>query len=361
MTIDTTVSKQWASRPNDQRFLSVQELYAKVQGRRLECREAGVALDLLQVQPTDDDAIEVFDPRTGMRFGKLNHWSFGQMAQRAKAPAGYLRSLPPVLACANLQWSLEMHEKEADESNEAKLLVRKNGDTFVSAITSPTYGRIWDADVVQAVMDRVDLNEWKVPSASYSAKDPLRATTLYASDRDVFVFLVNENSIDVEGESLKRGFYISNSEVGAATLEIACFTYDYVCDNRIIWGQKNFRNIKVRHTAGGPHRFVSQAIPQLREYANTATLGQAEVIRKAKATEVGKDRASVLTWMRDRGFSIPQARKAYDAAERDPRGYNPRTVWGLVQGATDMAHEVQNTNDRVDIEERAGTLLETLA
>ncbi len=58
---------------------------------------------------------------------------------------------------------------------------------------------------------------------------------------------------------------------------------------------------------------------------------------------------------------MPQARKAYDAAERDKRGYNPRTVWGLVQGATDMAHEIAHTNDRVAIEARAGTLLETLA
>lgn len=361
MTTNMTVSAQWASRPNDQRFLTVDDLYAKVSSRRLECREEGVALDLLQVQPTaDDQGIEVFDPQASRRLGMLTHWSFSQLASRAKAPAGYLRTLPPMLACATLQWSLETHERETAESNDAKLMLRKNGHEFVSAVTSPTYGRIWDEEVVRAVRDRIDLDQWKVPSASYSSRDPLRATTLYASDRDVFMFLVNENSIDVEGESLKRGFYVWNSEVGSSTFGIATFTYDFVCDNRIIWGQKNFREIKVRHTAGGPHRFMSQALPQLREYANSATAGQAEVIRKAKATEVGKSREDVLSWMRQRGFTVPQARRAYSAAEADPRGYNPRTIWGLVQGATDMAHDVAFTDERVAIEERAGTLLETL-
>ena len=50
---------------------------------------------------------------------------------------------------------------------------------------------------------------------------------------------------------------------------IATFTYDYVCDNRIIWGQRNFRELKIRHTSGGPHRFVANAVPQLTAYAES--------------------------------------------------------------------------------------------
>ena len=357
---DMTVSNQWASRPNDQRFLSVDELYAKVSSRRIECSEAPVALDACRVAATMAGGIEVLDTQ-GQVFGKLNHWSFGQLCQRAKAPAGYLRSLPAELAVIPLQWSLETHEAGSDEGNDAKLLVRKNGETYVSAVTSPTYGRIWDEEVVRAVKERVDLSQWRVPSATYEARDPRRATTLYASDRDVFLFLVNESSIDVSGESLKRGFYISNSEVGSATLEIACFTYDYVCDNRIIWGQKNFRSLKVRHTSGGPHRFMSQVAPQLSAYAQSATAEQAATIRAAKAKEIAGDRAGVLDWLKNRGFSAGLARKAYDAAEQDIRGYNPRTVWGVVQGLTDAAHDVEHTDARVELESKAGALLEEVA
>jgi hypothetical protein len=360
-TNDGRASREWASRPDDQRFLTIDELYGKVASRREECSVQDVALDVTQVSPTEDGEGLILTDGKGLT-GNLNNWSFGQLCQRAKAPAGYLRTLPATLAALPLQWSLETHETASDEGNDAKILVRKNGITTVSAITSPTYGRIWDAEVVKAVRDNVNLEEWKVPAASYSAKDPRRATTLYASDRDVFIFLVNEeNPIEVAGESLKRGFYVWNSEVGSATFGIATFTYDYVCDNRIIWGQDNFKELTIRHTSGGPHRFVARAVPQLEAYVQSSAAGQAATIKTAKATEVGKDREAVLAWMRSRGFTVPTARKAYDAAEKDPRGYNPRTVWGLVQGVTDVAHDVEFTDARTDLETKAGKLLEEVA
>lgn len=357
--MNMTVSNQWASRPSDQRFLTVEELYQKVLMRRGECREQAVALDACQVAAVDGD-IQILDTR-GESFGKLSHWSFGQLCARAAAPAGYLRRLPAEIAAIPLQWSLETHEASSDEGNDAKLLVRQNGETFVSAVTSPTYGRIWDADVVRAIKERVDLETWKVPAASYQATDPRRATTLYASDRDIFLFLVNESAIEVDGECLKRGFYCWNSEVGSATLGFATFTYDYVCDNRIIWGQKNFKQLTVRHTAGGPHRFVTQVEPQLTAYAQASSLAQADVVRRAKATEIGKSQTEVLDWLKARGFSAPVARKAYTAAESDVRRYNPRTVWGVVQGLTDTAHDIEHTDTRVDLESKAGALLDEMA
>lgn len=357
---DMTVSKQWASRPNDQRFLTVADLYAKVRTRRAECTTADVALDAMQVVTTPDGSGLVLTDGKGIT-AMLNNWSFGQLCTRAKAPAGYLRTLPAELAAIPLQWSLETHETASDEGNDAKLLIRRNGVVSVAAITSPTYGRIWDADVVGAIAQNVDLDAWKVPAASYQGNDPLRATTLYASDRDVFMFLVNEeHSIDVSGESLKRGFYVWNSEVGSATFGIATFTYDRVCDNRIIWGQDNFKQLTIRHTSGGPHRFIARAIPQLAAYVDASTEAQAATIRAAKATEVGKDRESVLQWMRARGFTTPVAKQAYTAAEQDPRNYNPRTVWGLVQGVTDVAHDIAHTDARTDLETKAGALLESL-
>jgi hypothetical protein len=359
--IDTTVSKQWATRPNDQRFLTVADLYAKVAARRAQCAVRDVALDAMKLITTPDGAgIGLTDGRED--FGMLNHWSFGQLCSRAGAPAGYLRTLPAELAQIPLQWSMETHETQNAEGNDAKIMVRQNGETWVSAITSPTYGRIWDVDVVRAIKDNVDLDAWKVPSASYSGADPLRATTLYASDRDVFMFLVNEgHEIEADGEALNRGFYVWNSEVGSATFGIATFTYDRVCDNRIIWGQSSFKELTIRHTSGGPHRFVAQAVPQLAAYADSDTRREAATIKMAKATEIGKDRESVLTWMRQRGFTMPTARKAYEAAEKDPRGYNPRTVWGMVQGVTDVAHDIVHTDARTDLETKAGALLDTIA
>ncbi|MDD1770014.1 MAG: DUF932 domain-containing protein [Methanomassiliicoccales archaeon] len=356
-----TVSNQWATRPTDQRFLNVDELYAKVASRRDSSRVSDVALDHVQVAPDDSGDIMLADT-TGETFGQLTHFAFGQLCQRAHVPAGYLRSLPPMLACMNLQWGLESHEAGSDEGNDARLLTRINGQRDIAAVTSPTYGRIWDAEVVDAVRRHVDLDVWKVPAASYSGSDPLRATTLYASDRDVFIFLVNESAgIDSDGGSIKRGVYLWNSEVGSATFGIATFLYDRVCDNRIIWGAKQFRELKIRHTSGGPHRFIARAVPELKAYAESSARIVESTIRAAKAKEVGRDRKSVQEWMKARGFTTPQARQAWDAAESEPRNYNPASLWGVVQGMTDSAKELKNTDERTDLERKAGSLLDIVA
>jgi hypothetical protein len=356
-----TVSNQWATRPNDQRFLSVEALYEKVRDRRESSRVSDVALDHMQVRPDASGEIMLADT-TGENFGQLTHYAFGQLCQRAHAPAGYLRSLPAELVCPTLQWSLETHEAASDESNDARLLTRINGHRDIAAVTSATYGRIWDADVVRAVIQHVDLDVWKVPAATYGVRDPLLATTLYASDRDVFVFLVNESAgIDADGGSIKRGVYLWNSEVGSATFGIATFLYDYVCDNRIIWGAKQFRELKIRHTSGGPHRFIAQAVPELKAYAQSSAAIVESTIRAAKAREVGRDRKGVQDWLKARGFTTPQARRAWDAAEADPRNYNPASLWGVVQGLTDSAKELKNTDDRTDLERKAGSLLDIVA
>lgn len=358
---NTVVSKQWASRPNDQRFLTLAALQAKVNERRSQYHVRDVALDCMQVQSTDDGDI-VLQDKDGGRPAHLTHWATSQLCQRAGVPAGYLRKLPAELAVMNLQWSMETHESKADDGNDVKLLIQQNGETWLRAATSPTYGRIYDSDVVDGIVRNIDQNVWSVPSASYSGEDPLRATTLYASDHDVFIFLVDEGkTIEAGGEALKRGFYCWNSEVGASTFGLASFTYDRVCDNRIIWGCGNFAELKIRHTSGGPHRFLQQAAPYLRRFAESSGKQIEATIVQAKATTVGKDKKSVLEWMAARGFNKQQATKAYEKASQDPRGYNPSTVWGLVQGVTNAAHDIPYQDDRIEMEAKAGKLLDNIA
>lgn len=67
-------------------------------------------------------------------------------------------------------------------------------------------------------------------------------TTLYASDRDVFLFLVDDlNPIeagrlpDGSPDLYFRGFYCWNSEVGAKTLGMASFYLRAACQNRNLW------------------------------------------------------------------------------------------------------------------------------
>src|SRR3546814_6921642 len=72
------------------------------------------------------------------------------------------------------------------------------------AVTGPDYGRIWDHELVAAVMkiagNGIGDTRWKVPGLlnwSTMTHNPFvdvtkDTTTLYASDRDVFLFLVDD-------------------------------------------------------------------------------------------------------------------------------------------------------------------------
>ena len=126
-----------------------------------------------------------------------------------------------------------------------------------------------------------------MPAASYATTNPKRATTLYASDRDVFLFLVDpKNPVEVGGEQLFRGFYTWNSEVGAATFGLTTFLYRYVCDNRIIWGASDVKELRIRHTGGAPERFGWEGERYLRRYAEESTAKIADGIRSAQAKQI---------------------------------------------------------------------------
>jgi hypothetical protein len=354
-------SAQWASRPNDERFLTLADLKAAVARRKDESWTATPKSNALRVN-VDDRAlkVDVYDPTKGQVSSLTpTHWGFGQLSQYASAPASYLRTLPPELAAINLQWGLE-HNPVRDDT---LLLAQTNGDNVLRSLTSVSYGRIWDAQVVKAVEKVNEDGRWQVPTASYSHSNPLRATTLYASDRDVFIFLVDPaNPIEVEGETLFRGFYTWNSEVGSAVFGLTTFLYRTVCDNRIIWGATNVRELRIRHTGGAPERFGYEGQRYLRQYANEDTAQIVAGIKAAKHTDIpvnaGKGE-TVDDWLRDRfSFTKAQATAAVQTANAEEG--RARTIWDIVQGITAYARSIPHQDARVDLETKAGKLL-TLA
>lgn len=353
-------SKEWATRPDDQRFLSLADLKASVDKRKRESWTATPPCSDLRMIPTEDDdlRVEVYDPTQGQRRQLVpSNWSFAQLSGYAGAPAAYMRTLPAQLAAINLQWGLE-HAARRDDT---LLLAQSNGDNHLRAMTSPSYGRIWDAQVVDGVIKSNQSGRWEVPAASYTTQNAKRATTLYASDRDVFIFLVDpKNPIDVDGETLFRGFYVWNSEVGAATFGLTTFLYRYVCDNRIIWGATQVKELRIRHTSGAPERFAYEGAKFLHQYANESTAELVGQIKKAKATEVPlKKDEKMQDWLKARGFTQAQAKASVETATAEEG--QARSVWDIVNGITAYARSVPHTDDRVTLEAKAGKLMELVA
>lgn len=350
-------SKQWASRPDDERYLSLAELKAAVLQRKGESWSATPAAADLRVLPDDQGglAVQVFDPTAGQRRGLIpSNWAFGQLAQYAQAPASYLRKLPPELAAINLQWGLE----RSPLRDETLILAQSNGKHVLRAMTSTSYGRIWDSQVVEAVERVNQAGNWQVPAASYATQNPRRATTLYASDRDVFIFLVDpSHPIEVGGETLFRGFYAWNSEVGSAVFGLATFLYRYVCDNRIIWGATNVRELRIRHTGGAPDRFGYEGVRYLQRYAEESTAAVVEGVKAAQNTPIplAKDQG-VESWLQSRGFTKAQAKGSYESAVAEEG--KARSFWDIVNGITAYARSIGKTDERVELETKAGKLME---
>ena len=361
MTNVMTASREWATRPDDQRFLSLEDLKASVDSRKAESWTLVTPVKDMRMQLGVEGglALNAYDQTHGERRDLVpSNWAFSQLAQYANAPAAYLRKLPDQLAAINLQWGLENNPIRED----SLILGQTNGHNNLRAMTSTTYGRIWDSQVVEAVQKVNPDNRWQVPASSYTTLNPKRATTLYASDRDVFIFLVDPNNeIDVGGEKLYRGFYTWNSEVGSATFGLTTFLYRYICDNRIIWGATNVNELKIRHTGGAPQRFAYEGSRYLERYAEESAEGVVAGIKKAQAFELpkdeteGKDGDGWNAWLLKRGFTKAQAANAVTTAKAEEG--EARSLWDVINGLTANALQIPHTNDRVDLETKAGALM----
>jgi hypothetical protein len=73
-------SRQWAERPADERFSSVQELHEVCAGYRAQARTAVTPYRALTVLP---EGQEVMIQGEKGRSAALTHWAFGQLSQRA--------------------------------------------------------------------------------------------------------------------------------------------------------------------------------------------------------------------------------------------------------------------------------------
>jgi len=376
------VSMQWMARPADQRFLSLDDLHdfklkfwngsfqtrAKTSDFELIAPEIKTKADMhrLTVGVTIDKG-DVKDAREV----SPTHWAFGQMATLAKSPAAFLRELPSPLVCDVLSWRL----KQAREVEDIKLY---GGAAELYAATGPDYGRIPDYEVVEAVRQVAGSGRgemrWKIPGVLdwstnlYNPNAPVTkdSTTLYASDRDVFIFLVDDrNPIEVgklpsgEPDLMFRGFYVQNSEVGSRSLKLATFYLRGVCMNRNLWGVEDFDEIKISHNRLAPDRWLQQAQPALRSYADGSAQKLIDGVKAAKAAKVADDQEKAVEFLKSRQFSLTRAKAILEQGEKE-EGRPPRSAWDMAQAITANARTLLNNDDRLEQELVAKKILDAV-
>src|SRR5437016_13225638 len=173
MTTLMQASRQWASRPADERFVSLVEMGAKMRDLRDRSRQTVESTRKIELFPDETDSNHR-GLYLGMDAGPLagaamapTHWSFGQLCSLASpgsSPASYFRDsgLPAPMIADDLNFNLRFSRKV----DEVGLMAVFGEDTAVGtpggalrAATGPNYGRVWNVEVVD---DGIS-GDWRVP------------------------------------------------------------------------------------------------------------------------------------------------------------------------------------------------------
>jgi len=380
---NSAVSSNWWNRPADERFLSLDDMLAykrqdaqNMTSRIVNTHKMQIVGQFDENNPSRGDIlVEYTDENGDEHINTPSNWSFGQLAQLAGAPAGYLKDLPAPIAADALQWGLRY--------NRNRELVKAYGHRSeggnLRAATGSEYGRIYDYEILDAVKKFADPDRWKVPGMMTGTEhgraiyDPfvpvtLDTTTLFASDRDIFVFLVDDtHPLEIgklpngDPDLVFRGFYAWNSETGSKTAGIAAMYLRGVCMNRNLWGVENFQEIKIRHTKFAPDRFAYEAAPALQSFAHGATANFLDGVKAAQDAKIASDDDSALEFLAKRAGLSQRMAKAAAARHLDEEQKPVRTVWDAAQAITAIARDNPHQDSRIDLERKAGALLDKVA
>lgn len=366
---------QYYSRPEDECYETLAELQQAVTARHYGSRETVTDAGSLRVVATGEHALTVEHEEIGLATTPT-HWAFGQVATLAKAPADFIRQLPAPMAANVLNHQLHKRD-ETQGASSIKLLTREQAGNVdwdaaptldLAAVTSDTYGRIWDDQVVNLAQELVEHSGgalYNPPTWKRRADGSRKPGGLYASDRDVFMFLIDGGSIVDAGngpegvpDQLHRGVYLWNSETGSKTFGLDLFMFRAVCGNFGLWGIEHKASIRIRHNGRAPEHFERSRYNAIR-HALDAPVAQIEhKIRLARELMLPTDAAELWEAVAPAKITRAELAAARHLAKHEEG--DCRTAWQLYQGLTRYARDMAHTDSRIDLERRASKLMERL-
>ena len=330
-------SRELFTRRPDERFSSVQALWAHCQARkerssdhwfRPQQLEADSIANRLRLKLGDDGPFE------------LNDWSFSQVCRLAGVSKDTINRLTPDTAARALRETLP----QTDRPLQTVVL-----DETMRSVHGVTYTRLWDADLLMMV--REFATDFQPPPLGFNG-----ATGLYAGEQDMFVFLIDPTGwAEIDGEAFAPGFFLWNSEVGRRTVGISTFWFQAVCQNHIVWDATEVTEFTRKHTARVHESFseVRRIIEGLAEKRDERRDGFIETIAKAMKTELGSDTDEIKKVLVRAGIGQALGKRAIEVAQNDGRF----TIFSLVTALTRLTQELPNAGDRSEADSKVGQLL----
>lgn len=356
---------QWYSRPKDERYVDMPSLYNACKAHADASFAENIQHGMLNAVPLEPDKLDsdirILLGGTRHDFGELKptNWSFQQLCTSLHVPTNWAKNW----SCTQLVVdAINFNAKVLLPNVGAKVLSGENGETTLRAVTGPDYGRFWDYQYVSLIKRIVDSSPYQFDVPSDTLNDP-RQTTLYASDRDVFGFLCNEDHYvtvkDKFGKDrmLKRGFIFWNSEVGKTSAGFMGFLFDYLCQNRIIWDAHGIFKLAFRHTKYGPERISNELPLMLKQYISASPEQEQRALNAATEFKIGSKESEARKWLQNRAFTAKETTNIIEEGKRTRGGEFPDTIWEAVAAGTSYAKSINHTDVRVDFEKKVSKLL----
>lgn len=397
-------SKQLYARPDDEihpdfpsliRHLRVREADTfEVDVVNIEAREVANTPDgtpvyrdnIKLLDDIDDAEFDDIDSRLAVQIytgredftGNLNDWSFGQLCGLAGAPKSYLNRLPVELAARNLnhgllqRWSGGCTTDTPPFNKKRKQYESGNGTrapvtgTDVRAFYSDKYERLPDLEVAETVEDTARRLGYE-PAGRFAGvrvgMPPVRpeASGLYASDRDVFLFIANEErGFDFEGDTYYHCAIVWNSEVTFKTHGWLMCLYRGICGNHLIWDAEEVYRSAAVHRGSGVHDTLTNFVRMMEEYdrrrnsvmeISIARLTAARVVEFADTRERVAERLAEYVQKQHATAALP----FLDDERACPQA--PHSTFGVSQALTLYSQTLTHSSMRDNLDRSAGRII----
>lgn len=381
-------SHQWSNRPADERFWTLQEMRDQCYEYYANRTETETALRRLVVADDKHGELYVGIPDAKRHDMRMTNWGFKQLCADLGAPAAYLGDLPADLSKELLRHHLD--EVSADKRVQVIGYKPKEGPEIFRFYNGPSYSRMWNYQLCDQLLEvtRADRG-WRTPPARPATAGPTRFATkadvltgqdhslsikvgdeigpagLYASDHDMFAFLVNEEHRIPDGTDagLARGIFISNYEVPGYAFKVWRFLYRFVCGNHIVWGAENVATFRIIHVNVSFQQAWEAMSKELQGWLDRSSKEDIEKIKKLQRYCLGDDMEEVIDKLYAFRFGITrkQLTDAYTLVHTNEvvnaQDGDPRTPWGMINGLTRLSQEIPYADERARLETAVGRLM----
>ena len=280
----------------------------------------------------------VMDNDLNLNFGNhrfpMSDLASGHLCGKLQVPSRYFTRLVGAkqneLAAANINCWLKDNPKN---------LFLREYDGRIRGVLSGSYS-VYDApEILQTVAEVFDPNTFKLKGSSIN-------------EERLHLRLIENTTLDIEGEDLFAGITLDSSDVGRAGLSVKFFIWKQICTNGLVIAKSSAQLFRQKHIGITHEDFAAGLTEGLQTFYEL----KEKITESIKATAkipVDDDIDELLK-------EIKETTKLSDESAEEVIEYinckYDKTRWGLINGITEVAQKF-TLERRIELETIAGNML----